>query len=468
MKTTVFRKDDPYVFATGARDGKILIWDIRIPQKTVLKPDNAVCNCHAFNTPLSKRNNKNITNNRSNTITGLVFQNDATLISCGAGDGSIKVWDLRKNYSAYKKDPLPKHSIPYCGSSSKSGYANLLLDDAGIRLYANCMDSVIYCFNVSTYSVVPEQRYIGHENNSFYIKSSLSSDSNYLVSGSSNEKAYIWNVQYSEPIVSLNGHVAEVTCASWCQNGDLKIVTCGDDSRYNIWRIGKEFPDANDAIEIHGKAETVTSFEKQGKSPWGILEKTPQSSRSKYATSSHSSSRKIRINTPSNSDYYYGTSVTKRTSKRSLFNIENIKEVEEGEPSKIFKCDSSKENNWNTANLIPTSQNVNDMCCTPKKIVIDNVLDSPTANLPNFNINGEAPHQRLMSPLKNTVSNVDWLTKIRQSKLSSSEKNPANSDMKQRNSTSKQTPDVNKTPGRHKSKPTLLDYFSPNRKPETN
>ena len=43
----------------------------------------------------------------------MVFQDENILISSGACDGTIKMWDIRKNYSSFKEAPLPYHMIPY-------------------------------------------------------------------------------------------------------------------------------------------------------------------------------------------------------------------------------------------------------------------------------------------------------------------------------------------------------------------
>lgn len=71
----------------------------------------------------------------------------------------IKVWDLRKNYSAYKREPLPCHTLPYAGRTSQNGFTNLVLDPGKLMLYASCMDNVIYCYNVATYETVPSELY---------------------------------------------------------------------------------------------------------------------------------------------------------------------------------------------------------------------------------------------------------------------------------------------------------------------
>lgn len=65
------------------------------------------------------------------SVTGLVFQNSNSLISCGAGDGIIKIWDLRKHYTVQKRKSLPKHVIPFSGASAKNGYSSLTIDSSG-------------------------------------------------------------------------------------------------------------------------------------------------------------------------------------------------------------------------------------------------------------------------------------------------------------------------------------------------
>lgn len=67
----------------------------------------------------------------------------------------IKIWDLRKHYSAYKRDPIPQTVLQYAGKTSKNGFTNLLLDPTHVRLYASCMDNTIYCYNVASYEKEP-------------------------------------------------------------------------------------------------------------------------------------------------------------------------------------------------------------------------------------------------------------------------------------------------------------------------
>ena len=66
--------------------------------------------------------------------------------------------------------------------------------------------------------------YGGHEQHSFYIKTCLSGDGNYLLSGSSDDHAYIWRIGGGpKPLLKLDGHRAEVTCVAWSSNDITKV-----------------------------------------------------------------------------------------------------------------------------------------------------------------------------------------------------------------------------------------------------
>ena len=52
------------------------------------------------------------------SVTAVVFQDENIIISSGACDGTIKMWDIRKNYSAFKEAPIAYHMIPYPDQSA--------------------------------------------------------------------------------------------------------------------------------------------------------------------------------------------------------------------------------------------------------------------------------------------------------------------------------------------------------------
>ena len=53
------------------------------------------------------------------SVTAVLFQGDNMLISAGAVDGNIKIWDLRKSYTTLKQDPVAYHIFPYPGNGTR-------------------------------------------------------------------------------------------------------------------------------------------------------------------------------------------------------------------------------------------------------------------------------------------------------------------------------------------------------------
>uniref|UniRef100_A0A3Q2R1K0 Denticleless E3 ubiquitin protein ligase homolog (Drosophila) n=1 Tax=Fundulus heteroclitus TaxID=8078 RepID=A0A3Q2R1K0_FUNHE len=135
------------------------------------------------------------------SVTVVLFRDQHTLVSSGAVDGVVKMWDLRKNYTAYRHDPVPMQTYPYAGSSTRMrlGYSGLVLDSSRANIMCNCTDDSIYMFNVCGIKTSPVAVFSGHQNSSFYVKSSISPDDQFLASGSSDHHTYIWKVPAATP-----------------------------------------------------------------------------------------------------------------------------------------------------------------------------------------------------------------------------------------------------------------------------
>lgn len=448
-------------FATGGRDNAILVWDTRSRSNigNIPKADNCILSGHATGpgTPQAYRRKANRQtpklppNSSSSSITGLAFQDDYTLVSCGGGDGIIKVWDLRRNYTCYKKEPVPKHSIPYPGVSTYQGYSNLLIDSIGQRLYVNCMDHNIYCFNLGVYATQPIVSYTGLTNSTFYIKSSLSPDDQFLISGSKDERAYIWNVKYPTPILALTGHADEVTCVAWSKSKDMRIVTCSDDSRHKIWRINFDNVDEDTTDNYLGRTE-VLQVHKPNKTQlrrrFSDLENTPRSLKrivevnettpssmekvslkrsfsDMSADDSHSiqtlggdskrqliETRARRLFSPSTSSSCSFSVISELGRMNHLPTIEETPPREEcGEKLVSPLNERNQLNHYRFDDISTPSSSLNRPSCSQ-------TLFSPTSNLPNYVIDGDAPHLKLQSPKRKLKENIDWLTKIRKQKLS--------------------------------------------------
>ncbi|KAK9869970.1 hypothetical protein WA026_006067 [Henosepilachna vigintioctopunctata] len=398
VKSIASSKDDPSVFATGGRDGNIILWDIRADSSntTIIgKSDKIIKKSHVSKMLTPSRSKKhNITGlSQNNSVTGLVFQDFNTLISCGAGDGCIKIWDLRKTHYNGKREPIPKFTLPYPGKSAKNGFSNLTIDSNCIKLYANCLDNNIYCYNIGTYDVNPIMTYYGHQNNTFYIKSALSYDGSFLMSGSSDENAYIWNLKNSEPICKLTGHTAEVTCVAWCQSLETCIVTCSDDIKHKLWRIGTEDLPEDFEIEGKGKTEILPLFNRPINSRkriamnWELVKNVEK----KFITVCERC-----LKCTDNARFCENCNYT---NKRNISNTssETKRLQTEFGPRKLFTNLDSRSNDENTDT-------------THKKRKYDEMMFSPLKNLPNFVIDGVAPHLKFSPPNK---KQCDWLTMLR-------------------------------------------------------
>ncbi|NXS32381.1 DTL protein, partial [Pomatostomus ruficeps] len=290
LKSVAFSRFEKAVFCTGGRDGNIMVWDTRCNKKDgFYRQVNQISGAHNVSdkqTPSKpKKKRQNLRGlapmvDFQQSVTVVLLQDEHTLISAGAVDGVIKVWDLRRNYAAFRQDPLPVRSFCYPGTSTrKLGYSSLVLDSTGANLFANCTDDSIYMFNMTSLRTTPVAVFSGHQNSTFYIKSSASPDDQFLVSGSSDCNAYIWKV--SEPSLPpriLLGHTQEVTSIAWCPSDFTKIATCSDDNTMRIWRLRRcpeEVKSASRKTNLVGWVTQKKPEEQHGAGPPATPQTTP-------------------------------------------------------------------------------------------------------------------------------------------------------------------------------------------------
>uniref|UniRef100_A0A8C7FM92 Denticleless E3 ubiquitin protein ligase homolog (Drosophila) n=1 Tax=Oncorhynchus kisutch TaxID=8019 RepID=A0A8C7FM92_ONCKI len=266
LKSVAFTQQEKAVFCTGGRDGNIMVWDTRCSKKDgfyrQVKQISGAHNKMDRNTPSKTKKKHPGTRgmdpsvDSQQSVTVVLFQDEHTLISSGAVDGIIKMWDLRKNYTAYHHDPIPLQAYPYPGTSTrKLGYSGLVLDSTGSNLFSNCTDNNIYMFNVSGLKTTPVAVFGGHLNSSFYVKSTVSPDNQFLASGSSDHHAYIWKISDTKhPPMMLQGHSQQVTSIAWCPTDFTKIASCSDDNTIRIWRLDRGTDGAKSSV---GEANLV-------------------------------------------------------------------------------------------------------------------------------------------------------------------------------------------------------------------
>ncbi|GFS48183.1 denticleless protein homolog [Nephila pilipes] len=256
VRTVDVCSEQSEMIATGSRDGNINIWDKR--EKHILYAKScdspSICIHSAHKPPISKEKKTNTKFNSTNTVTSVAFQDVNRLVSVGVSDGCLKVWDLRKTY-VYKagRCHMPRYQIPYCDNYIQ-GCTSMVFDSSYKKLYACSTANKLYQFNMHSYSneII---MYPGFRCNSYYVKLAISPDDQYLLCGSSSNKAYIWKTSKPGlPIFQLPGHSAEVTSVTWSHNYITKMVTCGDDEKVLVWKL-KNPDEEVDLNEILGMAE---------------------------------------------------------------------------------------------------------------------------------------------------------------------------------------------------------------------
>lgn len=318
------------------------------------------------------------------------------------------------------------------------------------------MDHNIYSFNLGGYATQPINTFTGLMNSTFYIKSSLSPDDQYLISGSSDEKAYIWNINSSQPLLALNGHVVEVTCVAWGKTNDLRIVSCSDDARHKIWRVNYDNLDEDSSLNYRGTTEVFKREKRYSlKRRMKALENTPRTLKrivevNETTPSSTEKSSLKRSYSDMSADDPQSQQIGESDSKRQLIETRARRLFAPTSSTSSYSSNSNNDNH-NSRTLPNQLSDIPEELETPPKEETSKLLSplnernhlshyrldeirtpsssnrpscsqslfSPTSNLPNYVIDGDAPHLKLQSPKrKSTKENVDWLTKIRKQKLS--------------------------------------------------
>lgn len=68
---------------------------------------------------------------------------------------------MRKTYSRSVSNAVAKYQL----SSPSAGFSYICVNSIGTKLYANCMDSYIYCFNINSYDPEPGKYWNFHSIN---------------------------------------------------------------------------------------------------------------------------------------------------------------------------------------------------------------------------------------------------------------------------------------------------------------
>ncbi|KAI1792830.1 WD40 repeat-like protein [Ganoderma leucocontextum] len=284
---------DGTIVCTGARDGSICLWDLRVGEgrqggldedwaSSERAPVLTIAKAHETATkgPKPKGRGRKLTPaNPSRGITSLVYAtaHPYGIISSSAFDGILHLWDLRQPTMTKRKKPRSTKTRPtplYTSSCDPTTYdgtrrargLTALVEGCGPTaglLYALGTDS-----RVHTYSALDLEALSGYarpalgvqdpyahthasmQTNSFYVKLAASPCGRWLASGNAADgRAYLFDVGSKASAararevgagrsewdggVELKGQTGEVGAMDWAEG---MLAMCGDDGTVRVWR----------------------------------------------------------------------------------------------------------------------------------------------------------------------------------------------------------------------------------------
>ncbi|OQR91877.1 hypothetical protein ACHHYP_04259 [Achlya hypogyna] len=252
----------PSVFASGSRDGNVFLWDARLPPPPLvagppvprlLRPFTGCARCHDYEVPTDRRKKRRVSvPNTQRSVTCIEFTGDGTqMISAGAVDGHVKFWDVRHLFPPATPPKLPQHvrSLAcHAPSGRRYGISSLSLDHTKSRLLVSAASNEILLYDLLAATDVPVAKFHGHRNSSFYVKSAFSPESRFIVSGSVDQRVYIWDVaQAGLPVRVLHGHEGEVSSVAWSRRDFTKLASCSDDGTVRVWTMRRGGDSKDDA-----------------------------------------------------------------------------------------------------------------------------------------------------------------------------------------------------------------------------
>ena len=270
VKAVSVKPVEPNTFASSARDGNVLIWDARAGGTPVVRISGAHRRVMDTGGAKRKRGGDAVASvGAAQSVSSLVYLRNATsmLATAGATDGTVKVWDLRRSSGGSSSSrgqgrggkaragpsadatPTPVHVVgPNVGPSRKPhGVACIATDASGSKLLVNSCDSRIYLYDTARLLAhggggapppVAQAQLHGHRVDTFYIKACFSPDGNFVLGGSSDEAAFVWDVSRPDaPPVALRGHVGEVTCVAWSPDDFGTVLSGSDDATVRVWSL---------------------------------------------------------------------------------------------------------------------------------------------------------------------------------------------------------------------------------------
>ena len=254
----------PSLFASGGRDGALLLWDARVggSSGSDLAPTARVDDAHGALPRGGRRRGAPPPPHSVTAVTWLPCSGGDHLIASGGADGAVRCWDVRalrprRPGSAAASTtttalhpvaeiwPLAPRAAGVCGLAvhAPTGSLAAVLAGAGVALLHASLAGPAVVLPLE--NDAPAAAAAAGAPSSFYVKATFSGDGDALVTGGGDGVARVWRLGRggaSGPAARLTGHSAEVTAVAWCPSDPREIVTASDDATVRVWRVGAGGP----------------------------------------------------------------------------------------------------------------------------------------------------------------------------------------------------------------------------------
>jgi WD40 repeat protein len=183
VKSVSAHDSNPNILVSSSRDGSLCLWDTRESTKHSDEQfDDFICSAHtvfeAHKLIRKGSKRKRVEFGSSSSVTSVkFFGNTNTIISAGASDGCVKLWDLRtlkeRKSSTIRKSIVPLSEFSPCvRAKCDRPYGIISLDvslDAS-QILMSASNHRIYVFESAAMETGEFQTLHGHTANSFYGK----------------------------------------------------------------------------------------------------------------------------------------------------------------------------------------------------------------------------------------------------------------------------------------------------------
>lgn len=269
VRAACFAPDDKNVFATGGRDGCILMWDRRLAPlaqngAAYRRPHRVHRNAHTIRPVVPnpavgggrRRSERSAPPPRAApSITAMTYLDEHTIVtSSEAGKSGIRLWDVRANLVRDEARPLAVLDVPSASISRDVGVTSICLDRFKSSLFAVATDNCIHEYHPLAGRTEPVRSYVGAcVDADYYIQIAASPISDHILCGSGDKRALVWDCQkfhaYADqplagpastaqkgirPVLSLGGHDKKVAAVGFSANAAYMLSM--DDRDFRIWR----------------------------------------------------------------------------------------------------------------------------------------------------------------------------------------------------------------------------------------